>query len=331
MPALPVDQTAKGPGVSVDQRTSQADTDGKFRRQAASFRDVIAPDHDQFKPEKGRYVLYVSAICPWAHRTLILRKLKGLDDFVEVIWLHWALGPEGWFFKAEDNSIEKDPYYGFTRLREFYFKADPGYDKRFTVPMLWDRKLETIVNNESSEIIRIFNTAFNEVISPEKAKIDVYPEHLRTEIDEINEWIYNTVNNGVYKTGFATTQEAYDENVYPLFKSLDRLDAILSDGREFLVGGQLTEVDVRLFVTIIRFDAAYNTLFKCNIKTIRYHYRHLHRWLLHLYYDFPEAFKDTTFLDQLKKGYATAKLTIVPAGPVPAILEREEAQRLNLI
>ncbi|KAK9459602.1 glutathione S-transferase [Lipomyces oligophaga] len=246
-------------------------------------------------------------------------KLKGLEEYVEVIWLHWELGPQGWFFKEVDNSSAKDPYYGFTYLREFYFKADPDYDKRFTVPMLWDRKYETIVNNESSEIIRIFNTGFNHLLPADKAEIDVYPTALRPEIDEINEWIYNTVNNGVYKTGFATTQEAYDANVYPLFKSLDRLEKLLSDGREFIMGSVLTEVDIRLFPTIVRFDAAYFTLFRCNIRMIRFGYPNLNKWFCHLYYDFPEVFMETTFPEQFRAGYATVVNGIVPAGPEPLI------------
>lgn len=143
MPALPDDPNSKGPGVEVDQRTKQADVDGKFRRQAAAFRDVIAVGDAKFQPEKGRYVLYISAVCPWAHRALIMVKLKGLEEFIDVVWLHWVLGEKGWFFEEVDNSPAKDPYYGFKYLREFYFKADPSYDKRFTVPMLWDRKYET--------------------------------------------------------------------------------------------------------------------------------------------------------------------------------------------
>ncbi|KAK9453584.1 glutathione S-transferase [Dipodascopsis uninucleata] len=250
-------------------------------------------------------------------------KLKGLEDFIEVIWLHWVLGPKGWFFEAVDNSVDKDPYYGFKYLREFYFKADPNYSKRFTVPMLWDRKYETIVNNESSEIIRIFNTAFNHLLPKEKAEIDVYPKELRSEIDEINDWIYNTVNNGVYKTGFAATQDAYNENVFPLFESLDRLEKILSDGREFIMGSKMTEVDIRLYPTIARFDVAYFTLFRCNIRMIRYEYPNLQKWYLHLYYDFPDIFKVTTFFEQLKKGYNGLREDIpVPAGPLPMIPER---------
>ncbi|KAK9367188.1 glutathione S-transferase [Lipomyces kononenkoae] len=324
-PAYPDDKTAKGPGVDIDQRTHQADKDGKFRRQSSSFRDVISVDHPKFRPEKGRYVLYVNSGCPWAHRTLLMRKLKGLEEIIDVVFLHWALGEKGWYFKNEGESVAKDPYYGYTLLREFYFKADPSYDKRFTVPVLWDLKHETIVNNESSEIIRIFNTAFNDLLPPAKAAIDVYPEKLRGEIDQVNEWVYNKVNNGVYKTGFATTQEAYDENVYPLFESLGRLEKMLSDGREFVMGSKLTDVDIRLYPTIVRFDAAYFTLFRCNIKMIRYGYPNLHKWLLHLYYDLPEIFKATTFLEQLKKGYASTRCGITPAGPIPLIMEREAA------
>ncbi|KAK9450635.1 glutathione S-transferase [Limtongia smithiae] len=254
-------------------------------------------------------------------------KLKGLEDFISVVWLHWALGEKGWYFKEEDNSPAEDPYYGFKFLREFYFRADPGYDKRFTVPMLWDLKHETIVNNESSEIIRIFNTAFNDHLPADKAAIDVYPEDMRGEIDEINEWVYNNINNGVYKTGFAATQEAYDENVYPLFESLDRLEELMSDGREFVLGSRMTEVDIRLFVTLIRFDAAYFTLFRTNIRMIRYGYPRLERWLLHLFYDMPTIFQETTFIEQFKKGYATTKPdSVTPAGPLPLIMPRSSVE-----
>lgn len=257
-----------------------------------------------------------------------MRKLKGLEEYVDVVWLHWKMGPKGWFFEAVDNSTDKDPYYGFKYLQDFYFKAKPDYDKRFTVPMLWDKKLETIVNNESSEIIRNFNTCFNAYLPLDKAKLDFYPEELRADIDAIDELIYNTVNNGVYKAGFATVQEAYEENVFTLFESLDKLEKILDD-REFLIGpgkGVLTEADVRLYVTIVRFDVAYHNLFKCNIKMIRHDYPNLHRWLRHLYYDFPEEFKDTTFLEQTRNGYAAVNSgAVVPAGPLPLMVPRQTA------
>ncbi|KAK9471716.1 glutathione S-transferase [Dipodascopsis tothii] len=321
----PDDTSAKGPGVDADQRSSQADADGAFRRQAASFRSAISSEPGSaYPPEKGRYVLYVSAICPWAHRALIVRQLLGLEEYLDVVWLHWHLGPQGWYFKDMDNSTAADPRYGFKYLRELYFLADPGYDKRFTVPVVWDTKTQTIVNNESSEILRMFNTAFDGV-APAAAALDLYPPELRAEIDELNEWVYNTVNNGVYKTGFATKQDVYQTNVDALFASLDRLETLLA-GRDFLVGpgrGVLTEADVRLWVTVIRFDIAYYTLFRCNIRMIRHDYPNLHRWMRALYYDYP-AFGETTFPEQIKQGYANVRENaIVPAGPLPAVLPRD--------
>lgn len=203
--------------------------------------------------------------------------------------------------------------YGFKLHRELYLKADPNYTQRYTVPVLWDKKKETIVSNESSEIIRMLYSAFDAFLPPNlreasKPNGGLYPEHLRKEIDEMNEWVYNTVNNGVYKVGFASTQEAYEEALYPLFASLDRLEEILaSNAREgkgpYLFGQHITEADIRLYPTIVRFDAAYFTLFKCNLRMIRYEYPHLHNWLRKLYWDESEetrgAFKSSTYFDHV--------------------------------
>jgi len=187
-----------------------------------------------------------------------------------------------------------DKLYGSKHVSELYFKAEPEYAARFTVPVLWDSKEETIVSNESSEIIRDLTTAFDSILPDGKAKeLDIYPEELREEIDALNSWVYDGINNGVYKSGFATTQDAYNKAVTVLAESLDRVEKLLSDGREFLVGGRLTEADVRLFTTIIRYDPVYYVHFKCNWGMIRHDYPNIHRWVKNLYWNYP-AFKDTT-------------------------------------
>ena len=217
-------------------------------------------------------------------------------------------------YTGRDGTDPRDPLYGFTKIKELYLKAEPTFTGRYTVPVLWDKKRETIVNNESSEIIRMFFTAFDALLPPERRESahgfdGYYPEGaLREQIDELNDWVYNTVNNGVYKTGFATTQEAYEANLYPLFASLDRLEGILKDNAEsgkgpFLFGKYITEADIRLYTTIARFDVGYFTLFKCNLKMIRYEYPHLDRWYRRLYWDETEltrgAFRKTTNFDHV--------------------------------
>ncbi|GAA6059254.1 hypothetical protein JCM10212_006647 [Sporobolomyces blumeae] len=325
--------------------TSWASKDGEFRRQQSTFRDAIEPN-GQFPPEKGRYVLYVSLACPWAHRALIVRKLKGLEAFFDVSIVHPHMGALGWSFyppiRGDDGEypatkgevgkddgvkdVVRDPLYDAKFIRELYFKANPDYDARFTVPVVWDKKTETIVNNESSEIIRFMNTAFNDVIEDKYAKIDLYPEDkaVRAEIDSQNDWVYNTVNNGVYKSGFATTQQAYENNVKPLFESLDRLEKILVDSdKKFIAGDELTEADVRLYTTLIRFDTVYVSHFKTNLGTIRHNYPKLNEWMKNLYWNYP-AFKETTNFEHIKMHYYTSHpqinpTRIVPVGPLPAI------------
>ena len=324
-------QTADKPTTHM---LKQADPDGQFRRQNAQFRNFISRDPTSpFPAEADRYVLYLNYGCPWAHRTNIVRSLKGLESIIQLVVLGFELTDRGWVFNGEDGSAAKDPLYGFTEIRQLYWKADPEYKLRYTVPMVWDKKKETIVSNESSEIIRMFYEEFDELLPVERREVSkpeggLLPPGLKGEIDSMNEWVYNTVNNGVYKTGFASTQEAYDLNVYPLFESLDRLEKHLDDPRHqpYLFGKHITEADVRLFTTLVRFDNSYYTIFRCNIKMIRHDYPNLHRWLRRLYWDEgPEtnggAFKHTTYLEIFKKGYTVAaRLPIVPAGPVPGIL-----------
>ncbi|KAL4806992.1 glutathione S-transferase [Aspergillus unguis] len=322
-----------------------ADSDGHFRRKDSVFRSWIsrAPGA-RFSPERGRYVLYLNYGCPWAHRTNIVRRLKGLEDIIQLVICDFELGPEGWIFSGRNGSEQKDPLYGFTKMNQFYFKADPEYNGRYTIPMLWDRKEETIVNNESSEIIRMFYTEFDDLLPKERREENqvgggLYPEHLRHEIDAMNEWVYDKINNGVYKTGFATTQDAYEANLYPLFEALDRVEEHLGqEGHQpYLFGEHITEADVRLYTTIVRFDVAYYLIFKCNLKMIRHDYPLIDRWYRRLYYDESErtnggAFKKTTFFDIYKFGYLTAlgkkqggndSQLVIPSGPSPSILPQE--------
>jgi putative glutathione S-transferase len=305
----------------ITKMTTSAD--GAFKRAASSFRNVIEKG-GQFPPEKDRYHLYVSYACPWATRTLIVRKLKGLDDIISVTVVSPRMGEQGWPFASADKFPEAndDPLYGFSHVKELYLKANPEYSGRFTVPVLWDKKNHTIVNNESSEIIRMLNTAFNDMIPVDKAAIDLYPSNLRPEIDGINDWVYETVNNGVYKAGFASTAEAYEAAVYPLFESLDKVEKILN-GKDYLVGDKLTEADIRLWVTIIRFDPVYVRHFKCNIRDIRNGYPVINSWMKKLYWN-NSAFKDSTNFDHIKTHYFWSHpfvnpQRIVPVGPIPHI------------
>jgi len=301
--------------------------DGHFRRPASVFRKFIEAGGEH-PPEKGRYHLFISHACPWANRTVIARQLKGLEDFIGVTVVSPYMGGLGWpFLKAAEHEIdgtEADPFYDSAHVRDLYFRVNPEYTGRFTVPVLWDKKSETIVNNESSEIIRMINTAFNDQLPADKAALDLYPKDLQAEIDGVNEWVYDTVNNGVYKTGFASTQEAYESNVKPLFASLDRLEGMLK-GKNYLVGGKLTEADIRLFTTIVRFDPVYHGHFKCNIGTIRHNYPEINRWMKQLYWSKDvSAFRDTTNFAHIKAHYYWSHKQlnptgIVPIGPIPDI------------
>ncbi|KAK9711907.1 S-glutathionyl-(chloro)hydroquinone reductase [Basidiobolus ranarum] len=306
--------TQDKPGENIYKWASK---DGEFRRKPSTFRNTISNEEgSDFKPEKGRYHLYISYACPWAHRTLIVRALKGLQDVIGLSIVDYLMQSKGWKFSTPEETPGSipDTLYNSEYIREIYFKANPEYDGRFTVPVLWDKKLETIVNNESSEIIRIFNSAFDEFV-PEHAKgVSYYPEKLRKEIDDINEWIYDTVNNGVYKSGFATTQEAYEKNCVNVFSSLDKIEKILSE-HEFLVGETFTEADIRLWTTIIRFDPVYHGHFKCNIKSIEKDYPHILRWARQIY-QLPNI-KETVNMEHIKKHYYMSHININPTQVVP--------------
>ena len=256
-------------GVWRDVWYDTKSTGGKFVRTNAKFRNWItadgtnAPSGKAFKAEAGRYHLYVSYACPWAHRTLIFRKLKGLEDMIGVSVVNHFMGGQGWTFHEGDGVIP-DPVMDAEFLHQLYTATEPKFSGRVTVPMLWDKKTGTIVSNESSEIIRMFNSAFDQLGATPG---DFYPEALREEIDEVNERVYHTLNNGVYKCGFATTQEAYEEAFVALFDTLDWLEERLSKQR-YLAGDQLSEADWRLFTTLVRFDAVYVGHFKTNLRRI---------------------------------------------------------------
>jgi len=293
--------------------------DGKFKRSESQFRNWLTadgspgPDGQQgFPAERNRYHLYVSYACPWAHRTLILRAVKGLEDMIDVSYTDWYMGENGWHFDGKDDFV-CDKIYGFDYLYQLYLKADKNYSGRVTVPVLWDKKTETIVSNESAEIIRMLNRAFYD-LGAEKG--DYYPENLRTQIDTLNQRIYETVNNGVYKAGFATKQTAYEAAVEPLFETLDFLEDILSQKR-FLTGDKITEADWRLFTTLYRFDAVYHYHFKCNIRRLT-DYPNLWNYTRDLYQQ--PGIAQTTNMDHVKHHYYVSHdmvnpTQIVPVGP----------------
>lgn len=244
---------------------------GKFERSAAKFRNWITADGSAgpsgaggFKAEAGRYHLYVSYACPWAHRALIFRQIKGLSDLIGISAVHPDMLGDGWTFETDDHGANGDDLFGLPFARDLYIKADAAFTGRVTVPILWDKQQNTIVSNESSEIIRMFNSAFDPLTGNTD---DYWPEALHDAIAPINDRIYDTFNNGVYKSGFATTQEAYDAAVHPLFETLDWIEDILSRNR-YLMGDTLTEADWRLFTTLVRFDVVYHQHFKCNRKRI---------------------------------------------------------------
>ena len=305
-------------GVWQDRWYDTKSTGGRFKRQDSRFRNWVTANgeagpsgDDGFAAETGRYHLYVSLACPWAHRTLIFRTLKGLEDAISVDVVHHAMGEQGWVFDPSVADATPDTVNGKQRLYEVYLEANPDYTGRVTVPVLWDKTRQTIVNNESSEIIRMLNSAFDELGAE---NVDFYPEDLRADIDEINAEVYTNVNNGVYKAGFATSQEAYEEAVVALFQTLDALEDRLSRQR-YLVGDRLTEADWRLFTTLVRFDAVYVSHFKCNLRRIA-DYPNLSNYLRELY-QIPGVAETVNFT-HIKNHYFGSHGTINPTGIVPA-------------
>lgn len=286
---------------------------GRFVREDAGFREWVRADgSSRFTPEKGRYHLYVSLACPWAHRTLITRKLKRLEEVIDVSVVHWYMREHGWTFREADGATG-DRLHGKKYLHEIYTLAKRDYTGRVTVPVLWDRQEETIVNNESADIMRMLNSEFDAF---SESGIDLYPEPLRDEIDEINTYVYDRINNGVYKTGFATSQEAYEEAFDKLFAALDEVEKRVH-GKRFLVGDQLSEADVRLFTTLVRFDPVYVTHFKCNLRRIA-DYQGLAGYVQRLL-DIPGV-RETVDLHHIKHHYYVSHdqlnpTEIVPEGP----------------
>ena len=293
---------------------------GRFVREDAGFRNWVTADGSAgptgvggFKAEANRYHLYVSLACPWAHRTTIYRKLKGLEDMISLSVVHPFMGDKGWTF-AEGAGVIADPIVNASYLYEVYVAAKPDYTGRVTVPILWDKKTHTIVSNESSEIIRMLNSAFDEAGATD---VNFLPKALLAEIDTINEFVYSAVNNGVYKAGFATTEAAYKEAVVTLFDALDTLEARLADQR-YLLGDTITEADWRLFTTLVRFDAVYVGHFKCNIRRI-VDYPNLWGYLRDLYQ--VPGIAETVSIEHIKAHYYTSHANInptriIPVGPV---------------
>ncbi|OLF34780.1 glutathione-dependent reductase [Psychrobacter sp. C 20.9] len=289
---------------------------GRFEREDAGFRNWVTVDGSAgptgvggFKAEPDRYHLYVSLACPWAHRTLVYRKLKGLEQIIPISVVHPFMGEHGWTF-AEGEGVIPDPLIHADYAYELYIKAKPNYTGRVTVPILWDKKTNTIVSNESSEIIRMFNSAFDEVGA---LAGDFSPASLLPEIDDINAFVYTTINNGVYKAGFSTTQEAYEEAVIELFAALDTLEARLADKR-YLTGSTITEADWRLFTTLVRFDAVYVGHFKCNLRRI-IDYPNLWGYLRDLYQ--VPGIAETVNMEHIKQHYYTSHANINPTRIIP--------------
>ncbi len=292
-------------------------TGGKFERSTSKFRNWVTADGSAgpsgksgFQAQSGRYHLYVSYACPWAHRALIFRALKDLTDHISVSVVHPDMMEDGWTFATDFEGATGDTLFGSNFLRDIYIKADPNFTGRVTVPVLWDKAQNTIVSNESAEIIRMFNSAFNEITGNTD---DYWPTDLREQIADINERVYETVNNGVYKAGFATSQDAYDDAVHPLFDSLAWLESILENNR-FLAGDKLTEADWRLFTTLARFDLVYHTHFKCNHKRLT-DYPNLWAYTRQLYQHADIA--ETVHFDHIVRHYHFSQTTVNPHQIIP--------------
>lgn len=307
---------------------------GEFVRWESQFRNWITPTGDagatgegNFKAEPGRYHLYISHACPWAHRTLIFRKLKGLEKLISVSVVNPIMPKESWVFSTYPGSTV-DHIHGYQKLEQLYNHVSPNYSGVVTVPVLYDKRRDLIVNNESSEIIRMLNSAFDEWGDH---SVDYYPEGLRAEIDEINAFIYDTINNGVYKTGFANSQQAYEQAFDNLFAALDKLEHRLGNNR-YLVGNQLTEADWRLFPTLLRFDPVYYSHFKCNRQRIT-DFPNLWAYVRNLYQH--PGIAETVNMDHIKTHYYTSHPTlnptgIVPKGPVIDFMSRDKMERYRV-
>ncbi|KAF3487580.1 hypothetical protein F2Q69_00057083 [Brassica cretica] len=295
---------------------------GAFQRTASTFRNFVSRDsNSQFPAESGRYHLYISYACPWASRCISYLKIKELDDAitfssVKPIWGRTKESDEhmGWVFPDSDNEVqgaEPDHLNGAKSVRELYEIASPNYTGKYTVPVLWDKKLKTVVNNESAEIIRMFNTEFNHIAG--NPDLDLYPSHLQAKIDEANEWIYSGINNGVYRCGFAKKQEPYEEAVQQVYEALDRCEEILGKHR-YICGDTLTETDIRLFVTLIRFDEVYAVHFKCNKKLLR-EYPNLFNYTKDIFQ--VPGMSSTVNMNHIKQHYYGSHPSINPFGIIP--------------
>ena len=301
------------------QPVQAKDEQGRFIRQTSSFRNWITVDGQAgptgksgFKAEKGRYHLYVALICPWASRALMVRQLKGLQEMIEITVVNPTLGNQGWQFGGFDGAGE-DVINSAEFMHQIYTKVDPDFTGRATVPVIWDKQNHTIVNNESADIIRMLNTAFSDLVPNQ---VNLFPDELANDIEALNTELYQQLNNGVYQAGFATTQAAYEEAYHHVFTMLDKLELRLGDGSQYLFGDNITESDIRLFVTLIRFDAAYHGLFKCNRNQIK------EMPLLHDYMQrilALDGIAETVSLDHIKAGYYSIKALnpggIIPIGP----------------
>lgn len=306
-------------GKWVDRWYATKESGGRFVRNDAAFRNWVTEDGSAgpsgqggFKAEAGRYHLYVSLACPWAHRTLIFRALLGLEKAIDISVVNHFMGEQGWTFEPGEGVIP-DPINGASLVHQIYTAAMPTYTGRVTVPILWDKKLKTIASNESSEIIRMFNGPFRHLGEAQDAPADLYPENLHAEIDSVNERVYHAINNGVYMCGFATTQHAYDEAVAELFAALDEMEARLAKTR-YLCGDRITEADWRLFTTLVRFEQVYHFHFKCNRRRLR-DYPNLWGFTRELYQ--VSGVAETVNMDHITRHYFGSHETINPHRIVP--------------
>lgn len=321
-------------GVWSDAWYDTKASQGKFVRDIARFRNWVTKDGTAgpsgeagFAAEAGRYHLYVSYACPWAHRTLMMRSLKGLEDYISISVVHPYMVEDGWTFATDFNGATGDTLMGKRFMRDVYIESYDKVSGRVTVPVLWDKKQHCIVSNESSEIIRMFNSAFDHLTGNIR---DFWPEAMRDEIEQVNELVYHNVNNGVYKSGFATDAAVYASEVTAVFEALDKLEARLSQQR-YLMGAKFTEADIRLFATLIRFDPVYVGHFKCNLKRI-YDYPNLYHYMKEIYQ--LEAIKDTVFFDHIKFHYYAShnminNTRIVPLGPIQDLDSAHDRDRFE--